>query len=390
MSDIKAEAMNNTVLLKNRTDNPLSMIPTGISLKKINKVGIIGFGTMGIGIAIEVLRNMQIPVVVKDSQEGLEKGMLFLKRSLEAMKLPVDDMMNLVTATTEYSDDFKDMDLIIEAVFENYELKQDIFSNISAIVSEDCIIASNTSTIPIAKLSQGVSRPERFIGAHFFSPVPKMELLEIIKGKNTSQDTIYSLIAFAAAIKKRPLVCNDSPGFVVNALLLPYFQIAFQLLQKGVPIEDIDGAMMEFGMPVGPIRLVEEVGIDIPYNSFYSVGLTPPEPVKIMVENNRLGHKKSGQGFFLKDGRVDPQALELIPIEKQSDSLDRNQIQEILFEAFVQKGKELLDLQIISNPGDVDLGTIWGLGFPAGKGGPLKWADLTGVSEKLFGKKFYK
>lgn len=385
----EANGMLNTVFLGQRTDNPKSLLPRNASLKPINKVAIIGFGTMGVGISVDVLRRMQIPIIVTDTEQGLDKGIVMLRKNLESMKLPAGDLMKYVTTTTTYEDEYRDVDLVIEAVFENYALKQQIYQKVCSAVSSDCLIASNTSTIPITQLAEGVSNPERFVGAHFFSPVPKMELLEIIKGEKTTQDTINNLIAFAAAIKKRPLICKDSPGFVVNALLLPYFENTFDLLEKGVAIETIDKAMLKFGLPVGPIRLIEEVGIDVPYNSFYAMGLEPPQTLKNMVESGRLGLKKSGQGFFMQDGSVDPGAVKLIPVNKSIDPPDTGAIQGILFSGFVKKGKELLDKKIVNDPRDVDMGTIWGLGFPSYTGGPLKWADLTGFSVLKYGKRFY-
>lgn len=382
--------MENTLMLKKKTDNPRAMIPSDIVPKKIGKVAIIGFGTMGIGIAVDVLRHMGIPVLVKDTEKGLENGMAMLKKTLDAMKLPADDLMKLVITTTEYGKEFTDVDLVIEAVFESFDLKQQIYADICKVVGDNCIVASNTSTIPITKLAAGVSKPERFIGAHFFSPVPKMDLLEVIKGAATNPQTIYDTVSFAADIKKRPLICNDSPGFVVNALLTPYFQATYDLLEKGVPIEEIDGAMRDFGMPVGPIRLTEEVGIDVPYNAFNASGMTPPATLSNMVKAGRLGFRKCGKGFFLKDGTVDPEALPLIAVGSDKIQLSRPEIQERLMQCFAEKGKELLDTKVVDDPADVDMGALWGLGFPPATGGPLKWSDEAGVSTRLFGAKFYK
>ncbi len=382
--------MENTLRLRKKTDNPREMIPSNIKPKSTGKVAIIGFGTMGVGIAVDVLRYMGIPVLVKDTEKGLENGIAMLKKTLESMKQPADELVKLVTTTTEFGKEFADVDLVIEAVFENFDLKQQIYGDICKVVSEECIVASNTSTIPITKLAVGVVKPERFIGAHFFSPVPKMDLLEVIKGELTNEQTIYDVVNFAADIKKRPLICNDSPGFVVNALLTPYFQATYELLEKGVSIEDIDGAMREFGMPVGPIRLTEEVGIDVPYNAFNASGMTPPATLSNMVKAGRLGFRKCGKGFFLKDGSVDPEALPLIAVGNDRIQITRPEIQESLMKCFAEKGKELLDTNVVSDPGDVDMGALWGLGFPVNTGGPLKWSDNAGVSTKLFGAKFYK
>jgi len=379
----------NTFFLRQKTNKASTMIPADYNPKAIKKIGIIGFGTMGIGIAADILRHMRVPVVVKDNPQGLANGRKALETMLNRLKAPAEELMPLLIETTEYGAEFADVDLVIEAVFENLELKHQIFMDLCAVVKQDCIIASNTSTIPITRLAEKVTNPARFVGAHFFSPVPWMELLEVIRGEQTGQDTIYDAIAFAAAIRKRPLVCNDSPGFVVNALLRPYFITTFELLESGVPIPDIDGAMLSFGMPVGPIRLIEEVGIDVPYNSFKASGLVPSKTLENMVKAGRLGLKKSGKGFFLADGSVDPDALPLIPGQNNQIKIPREEIQTKLFTAFVTEGDNLLQLKVIDSCEAVDMGAIWGLGFPSDKGGPMKWSDLTGLSEKLFNKRFY-
>lgn len=385
----EARGAINSFYLQQKTNRPTTTIPKGYAPKPVNKVGIIGFGTMGIGIAADILRHMQIPVVVKDSQQGLANGRKALETVLNRLKAPADKLMPLLIETTEYGSEFADVDLVIEAVYENLELKHQIYNDLSAVIKEDCIIASNTSTIPITRLAEKVNNPGRFVGAHFFSPVPWMDLLEVIRGEQTSQNTIYDTIAFAAAIRKRPLVCNDNPGFVVNAMLLPYFVKTFELLESGVSIADIDGAMLSFGMPVGPVRLIEEVGIDVPYNSFKAMGLTPPKTLENVVGAGRLGLKKSGQGFFLADGTVDPDVLPLIASSNKHSEVTREEIGTMLFTAFVTEGNNLLQKKVVENHEAVDIGTIWGLGFPSEKGGPLKWSDLTGLSSRLFNKPFY-
>ncbi len=236
-------------------------------------------------------------------------------------------------------------------------------------------------------MSGFVTHPERFGGTHFFSPVWLMQLVEIVRSDTTSQDTVDNLLAFAAAIRKRPIVCRDNPGFVVNALLLPYFIDVLNCLEQGNTIEKIDGAMMSFGMPVGPIRLIDEVGIDVPYKVLVGMGIKQ-DTLKQVVEAGRLGLKKSGKGFFLKDGSIDPEVLPLIA-KKPPKEVSAEEIQKGVLTAMVKVGKDLLDRNIVSDPRMIDVGMIWATGFPPDKGGPMKWADLTGLSRELFGKNFY-
>jgi 3-hydroxyacyl-CoA dehydrogenase len=236
-------------------------------------------------------------------------------------------------------------------------------------------------------MSRFVTHPERFGGTHFFSPVWLMQLVEIVQADATSRETVDNLLNFSAAIRKRPIVCRDNPGFVVNALLMPYFIDVLNYLEAGNPIEKIDGAMLSFGMPVGPIRLIDEVGIDIPHKVLVGMGIQQ-NTLNQVVASGRLGLKKSGKGFFLKDGTVDPEVLMLIA-HKAPQVATAGKIQTGVLTGMVKVGKDLLERHIVDDPRMIDVGMIWGTGFPADKGGPMKWADLTGLSHKLYGKNFY-
>ena len=389
----QAKGSINTFFIKGMTDKPKAMMTKGFQPKPLNRAAVLGFGTMGRGIAIDILRNTQIPVLVKDIPEALEPGKAFVRKILDGMaekkriKEPVDSIMARLTAVSEYSDAFKSVDIVIEAVFEDIKVKEQVYEELCKVIKDDCIIASNTSSIPITSMAKYVTKPERFGGIHFFSPVWLMQLVEVIKGEQTSQDTIDNLLNFSAAIRKRPIVCRDNAGFVVNALLFPMVLETFRYLEEGNAIEKIDKAMLSFGMPVGPIRLTDEVGIDIPYKIFKGMGVRQ-ETLANVVEAGRLGLKKSGKGFFLKDGSVDPEVLPLIG-KREPRALTEEQIQEGLLVAMVKTGKDLLDRKVVDDVRMIDVGMIWGVGFPADKGGPMKWADLTGLSKKLFGKNFY-
>jgi 3-hydroxyacyl-CoA dehydrogenase/enoyl-CoA hydratase/carnithine racemase len=390
----QAKGSINTFFIKGMTDKPKAMMTKGFQPKPINRIAVLGFGTMGRGIAIDILRNTQAPVLVKDIPEALEPGKAFVRKILDGMaekkrlKEPVDAVMSRLTAVSEYSDAFKDVDIVIEAVFEDIKVKEQVFGELCKAVKDDCVIASNTSSIPITAMAKYVTHPERFGGIHFFSPVWLMQLVEVIRGEQTGQETIDNLLNFAALIRKRPIVCRDNAGFVVNALLFPMLIETFRYLEEGNAIEKIDKAMLDFGMPVGPIRLTDEVGIDIPYKIFKGMGIRQ-ETLAAVVESGRLGLKKSGKGFFLKDGSVDPEVLPMIA-KKAPRELTAEQIQDGLLEAMVKTGKDLLDRKVVDDVRMIDVGMIWGVGFPADKGGPMKWADLTGVSKKLFGTNFYR
>jgi 3-hydroxyacyl-CoA dehydrogenase / enoyl-CoA hydratase / 3-hydroxybutyryl-CoA epimerase len=383
----------NTFFIKTLTDKPKAMMTKGFVPKPLKKAAVLGFGTMGRGIVIDIIRNMQVPVVVKDIPEALEPGKSFVRSILDGMaekkrlKGAVDDYMKLIITTTEYGAEFKDVDIVVEAVFENLQIKQQVYQELCRVIPEDCLVASNTSSLSIKSMADLLTNPERFGGLHFFSPVWIMQLVEVIRGKQTSQATVDNLLNFAAAIRKRPIVCRDNAGFVVNALLLPMLLEAFRYVEGGNSIEKIDGAMTSFGMPVGPIRLTDEVGIDVVDKIFKGWGIGQKTLANV-VAAGRMGLKKSGKGFFLKDGGVDPEVLPLIAKAKTKE-LTTEQIQEDLLEMMVKTGKDLLYRKIVEDVRMIDIGMVWGIGFPADKGGPMKWADLIGMSRHLFGKNFY-
>jgi 3-hydroxyacyl-CoA dehydrogenase/enoyl-CoA hydratase/3-hydroxybutyryl-CoA epimerase len=389
----EAKGSINTFFLKGMTDKPQAMMTKGFVPKPPGKMAVLGFGTMGRGIVIDILRNTVIPVLVKDIPEALAPGKAFVRKILDGMaekkrlKEPVDAIMSRLSTTSDYLDDFKEADIVIEAVFEEIGVKKQVYGELSRIVREDCIVASNTSSIPITSMAPFVVKPERFGGIHFFSPVWLMQLVEVIRGVQTARETIDHLLNFAGLIRKRPIVCRDNPGFVVNAMLFPNLVNALKYVEEGNPIEKVDRAMTRFGMPVGPIKLTDEVGIDIPYKAFVGMGIRQ-DTLKHVVEAGRLGLKKSGKGFFLKDGSVDPEVLPFIA-KRPPREVGEEEIQMGLLTAMVQVGKDLLDRKIVDDVRTIDVGIIWGLGFPADKGGPMKWADLIGLSRKLYGKNFY-
>jgi 3-hydroxyacyl-CoA dehydrogenase/enoyl-CoA hydratase/3-hydroxybutyryl-CoA epimerase len=389
----EAKGSIHTFFIKGMTDKPQAMMTKGFVPKTPARIAVLGFGTMGRGIVVEILRNTGLPVLVKDVPEALEPGKGFVRKILDGMaekkrlKEPVEAIMARLTAVSEYTPAFGEMDIVIEAVFESLDVKRQVYGELSQVVRADCIVASNTSSIPIASMAPFVAHPERFAGIHFFSPVWLMQLVEVIRGEQTAQETIDHLLNFAGLIRKRPIVCRDNAGFVVNAMLFPNLLNALQYVEEGNTIEKVDRAMTRFGMPVGPIRLTDEVGIDVPYKALVGMGI-PQETLKNVVGAGRLGLKKSGKGFFLKDGTVDPEVLPLIA-KRPPRECSEVEIQTGILTAMVQMGKDLLDRKVVDDCRMIDVGLIWGIGFPADKGGPMKWADLTGLSETLFGKPFY-
>lgn len=382
-----------TFLLKSMSAKAKNMIAPGYTPRPVKKMAVVGFGAMGRGIVISALSTLGVPVVVKDVPEAMEAGLAFVRKILEKqaakgrVKRPIDELMASITTVSDYSDDFKDVDLVVEAVFEDVGVKKTVYADLCRVVRPDCVIDTNTSFLSVDELAEGVERPERFCGLHFFSPVWLMQLVEVVAGKDTSPATRDDMIGFVTDIRKRPLVCRDSPGFVVNTVMDPIILDMYRFLEQGVSIEQVDRAMKAFGMPLGPVKLADEIGLDVSGHIFAERGIHI-KTLENMVEAGRYGFKKCGKGFFLENGSVDPEAEKLIAVGERKDYTDE-QLQNTVLEDMVRIGKRLLDEGVVSDPSYIDIGMLWGTSYPADKGGPMKWSDLSGMSERLFGKKFY-
>ena len=360
---------------------------------KIKTIGVIGAGQMGHGIAL-VSAQAGFSVILQDvKDEFVEKGLArinkFLSKSVEKKRMTEEEKKKVLSNITGTSDlkELKDVDIVIEAVFEERAVKKSVYEELMTVIPETCIVASNTSSLPVSELAKHVTHPARFAGLHFFSPVWRMQLVEIVRGDATSQETVDDLLSFVDSMGKRPIICRDNPGFVVNATLFPYFLTALRLIEEGNTIETVDGAMTRFGMPVGPIKLIDNVGIDVMHKIFMGLAI-PQETIRRVVEAGRLGVKKSGAGFFTPDGSVDPTVLPLI-FRTGDNEKSEEVIQEQLLSSMVTAGRDLVAKEIVSDARMIDAGMIWGTGFPPEKGGPMKWSDLTGMSSRLFGKTFY-
>lgn len=389
----EAEGSIHTFQLKSLSSKAKNMIAPGYTPNPVKKAAVIGFGAMGRGIVISMLSAMAIPVVVKDAPEAIAPGMAFVEKILKKqaekgrVKTPVDDLMKLVIPVTEYGDELKDVDLVIEAVFEDMKVKHTVYGELCKVIPDTCILATNTSNLLVEDLAKGATHPERFAGLHFFSPVWLMELVEVIAAPETAPEVRDDLIGFVTDLRKRPLVCKDSPGFVANSVMDPMMIDTYDLLESGCPIEQLDRAMKAFGMPVGPVRLADEIGLDVSYHIFTERNMHI-QTLENMVNDHRYGQKKCGKGFFLADGTVDPDAVKLIAVRERREFTDE-EIQNRILEDQVRAGKRLLDSGVVSDPRFIDIGMLWGSNYPADKGGPMKWSDLSGMSMRLFGKNFY-
>jgi len=389
----------NVFMLTDRNKKDTGIDRKDVKADKIGSVAVIGAGIMGQGIAAATLKR-QIPVMLADAvTAALSKGVQQVleevsfdkaKKGPDAKKaVKFAGLLNPATVDAELAP----VDLVIEAIVENPEVKKQFYARLEPQLKETAILASNTSTIPITKLAEGLKRPERFCGIHFFNPVRKMPLVEVIRGAKTSDETVATAVAYAKFIGKSPIVVNDGPGFLVNRLLLPYMNEALELISDGADVKSIERAAKEFGMPMGPITLYDVVGLD---TAFYAGRVmyeafpdrTAASPILgALVKAGRLG-QKSGAGFFAyKDARgrgtPDPEAEKIVQqyVRKGPQKFTTEQIQHRLFLPMVLEATRILEAKVVRDVRDVDLGLIFGVGFPPFKGGLLFWADTLGAAK---------
>ena len=369
----------------------------GIEPLKINNVGILGGGLMGGGIAFVTATKAKTPARIKDiSQQGLSHA---FKYSFERLNKKVkhrfirhsemQQQLSMISGTVNYQG-FNDIDIVVEAVFEDLSLKQKMVSDIEENCNEQTIFASNTSSLPIGQIAANAKRPENVIGLHYFSPVDKMPLVEIIAHEKTSDQTISTTVAFAKKQGKTPIVVKDKAGFYINRILAPYMNEAAMLLLSGEPIDKIDKALVNFGFPVGPMQLLDEVGIDIGakigpiLQAELGQRFAGPQAFEKLLNDGRLG-KKSNKGFYLYGKKakknikqVDESIYTLLAI-KPVGKLSDNAITQRCVYMMLNEAARCLDEGIIRNARDGDVGTIFGIGFPPFLGGPFRYIDTVGA-----------
>jgi len=367
----------------------------GIKPQTVRSIAVLGGGLMGGGIAFVSATKANVPVRIKDiSHEGISSALKYgynlLNKKVRRRFIRASEMqkqLSSITGTIDYSG-FKHVDMVIEAVFEDLNLKQKMVEEIESYCDENTIFASNTSSLPISKIAEKAQRPENVIGLHYFSPVDKMPLAEIIPHANTSEQTISTTVEFAKKQGKTPIVVADKAGFYVNRILAPYMNEAALMLLEGESIEKLDKALVSFGFPVGPMQLLDEVGIDIGskigpilQNELGDRFTTPPA-FNLLIEDGRLG-KKANKGFYqygknIKGKQVDESIYALLGIVKNPSLSDETINQRAVF-LMLNEAARCLDEGIIRSARDGDIGAIFGIGFPPFLGGPFQYIDKLGA-----------
>jgi 3-hydroxyacyl-CoA dehydrogenase/enoyl-CoA hydratase/3-hydroxybutyryl-CoA epimerase len=352
---------------------------------------------MGAGIAAAAAE-VGVPVRLKDSTpealgRGLKHGRQIWDERLQRRRLTrleVGQRLDRLSPTLDYTG-FRRAGLVIEAVFEDLELKRRVLAETEAVTRDDCVFASNTSSIPIGEIARGCRRPAQVLGMHFFSPVHKMPLLEIVATRDTAARTLATAVAFGRRLGKHVIVVRDGPGFFTTRALAAYMNEASWLLEEGAAIEPMDRAMTEFGFPVGPVTLLDEVGVDVGakvgkvMHHHFGERMAPPPSMARVLADGRHG-RKNGKGFYTYGGgkkRVDGSVYALLPGGGRRRSFEPREIQDRLVFRFLNESISCLQDGILRSPRDGDVGAIFGLGFPPFLGGPFRYLDHLGASFAL-------
>ena len=361
----------------------------------IYKAGVVGAGTMGAGIA-QVITYAGIPVVLKDvNQELVDKGIAKIReiyqKRVDKGKMSSSELeskLTLVSGAATY-DSFKDVDIVIEAVPEKMDLKKKVFQDLEGRVSENTIFATNTSALSISELGAATKRPEKVVGMHFFFPAHVMKLIEVIPGLATNNETVDDVVAFSESLRKIPVKVNECAGFLVNRLLMPYLNEAACCLQEGAAsVQEIDQAMVQFGLPMGPFTLVDNLGLDVCFDvvkvllDSYGNRMSPAEIWSKLYEAKRYG-MKTGAGFYEYDGRNDGLLQKIITgLQKKPGAKKTEFSAERLIYPMINEAALCVEEHVAAES-DIDMSMVAGTGFPQDKEGILHYADQVGLDVVL-------
>ncbi len=368
--------------------SPVSAVP-----RRVERIAVVGAGVMGGGIA-QLLAYRGFTARMKDIKPeaiglGLKHAWAAFNKQVKRRRLDrreAQKMMQRIAPTLDYSG-FGTVELVVEAVIEKMDVKKVVLKEVEDKTSAGTIITSNTSSLSISEMQTALARPADFCGMHFFNPVERMPLVEIIRGRQSGDEAIATVHAIARKLEKTPVLVNDGAGFLVNRILAPYLNEAGWLLADGASIETVDKALVNFGMPMGPIRLLDEVGLDVSRHAgrvmYEAFGdrLRPAPPLEALEKSQRLG-KKGGLGFYKyengKEAGIDSSIYAELGLEPRRDMSEKDIQQRAVF-VMINEAARILEDRIVAAPGDVDLGMIMGTGFPPFRGGLLRYADKVGL-----------
>ena len=384
-----------------RAASKISDIPKETPLLPINSAGIVGSGTMGGGIAMN-FANAGIPVLVLDQDEkNLKRGMGVIEKNYQMMvdrgrmtQEQKDAVLSLITPTLSY-EDLSDVDIAVEAVYENLELKQEIFKSLDTVTKDHAILASNTSGLDIDAIASSTKRPGKVVGTHFFSPANVMRLLEVVRGKDSSDETMATVMSIGKRMGKAAVVSLNAPGFIGNRMLAGYTYQANMLLLEGALPNKVDSALESFGMSMGPFRMMDLVGLDLGWRARKLANIETSLANKIsdaLCEQDRFGQKTSKGFYNYSEGsrapNPAPENEDIYKAISSQNNIERREIsdQEIIDRcilALVNEGARILEEGVAQRSGDMDIVYINGYGFPIWRGGPMFYANQLGLAEVI-------
>jgi 3-hydroxyacyl-CoA dehydrogenase/enoyl-CoA hydratase/carnithine racemase len=379
-------------LVQKRAKRPAGA-PDKSLARPVTKVGIVGAGLMASQLALLFARRLQVPVVLTDlDQERVDKGVAYVHEEVDKLLLKgrlnqdkANRLKGLVTGSVEKKDVFADADFVIEAVFEEMGIKKKVFAEVEGIVSPECVLATNTSSLSITEMAADLKNPERVVGFHFFNPVAIMPLLEIVKGEQTDDATLATAFATGKALKKTTILVNDSPSFIVNRLLGRFMGEVSKVVDEGTPLEVADNAFAGIA-PMPPFVLLSLVGPAVALHNNKTLHAAFPDRFYVSPNLEKLV-AAGKQAIYGADGGVDPEVAALF--ETGDVALTAEQVRERVLSVIAEEARLMLDDGVVVGPEDIDLGMITGAGFLFWNGGITMLLDRSGISEKVTGKKFH-
>ena len=365
--------------------------------RKVTKVGVVGAGLMASQLALLLLRNLKCPVVMTDiDQERADKGVAWVKNELAKLveKKRVSEesahRLSLLISGSADQNSFAGCDFIIEAIFEELSLKQELFKKLEKIISPECVLATNTSSLSVERMTEGLANPERVIGFHFFNPVAVMPLLEIARTSTTDDATTATAVAVGKELKKTMIICKDAPGFVVNRLLTRFMGEVTDAVDEGTSPEVADGAMRSIGFPMSPFELLDLVGPGVALHVSETLHANLGERYRISPTMQAMVAAKV-RNFYIKgsDGKLTPNPEALALIKQGTTASTAEQVRERALKALAVEARMMLDEGVVSTPAEIDLCMLMGSGWPMHLGGILPYLDREGISEAVCGQRFH-
>jgi 3-hydroxyacyl-CoA dehydrogenase/enoyl-CoA hydratase/carnithine racemase len=362
---------------------------------QVNKVGVIGAGLMASQLAVLFLRRLEVPVVMKDiKQEFLDKAKGYIDSQFDGMvakgrmEEPKANFLKGLVIYTLNDKEFDGCDFVIEAVFEEMDIKKKVFGAVEEYLSDTAVLATNTSSLSITEMAKGLKHPERVIGFHFFNPVAVLPLLEIIKGKKTNEVTTSTAGAVAKKIKKTIVVMKDAPGFLVNRLLIRETVVVMDILEGPNTFQEVDEAIVDLGLPMAPMDLLALVGPAVAMHATETLAAAFPERYHVSENMKKLVEEKKPGVYLPMTKEVDPDVAALWKKDESKPKLSADEIRKMVLEALTDEAHRILEDGVVGEPQDIDTGLIMGAGYPFFMGGATRYLDQKGISKKVFGKRF--